>query len=569
MAPGNNNDDDDKQLDNRLPTWDGCMTKFDDYKTRCLLLQDGTKEEELSMLAPRLARNLTDRAWEIVSELDRKELKKNTGVEYLMRELRKLRGKGEVDVLGDSFKAYFHDNDIKRKDKEELQDYLNRYRKIRKEVDIALKEIGSDGKIPEELYGWYLIKYMRLDASDAANVRGQAKSYKEGRIIATLQSLWSGGGLADKDEERKRRSTGGDSKRVLLAEDEESGTEQEEDGAPIDYNDMEEQFQEVKTWYNEAAQAFQDTPEDPLVAVNFRDARKALDQARTARGFYPVKIRQSGKQNVQVQNNKKEKTYNKNGNHGFKGKCLRCGKEGHRARDCRQTTNGQASGGSPPRATQVNGFCFMTMDEDEIEARHDEQEQNNNSEVHDEPNDNVIFASFRNECYGMAVLDCGASQNIIGLQTLEDTYDRLEEQGFDPEEEIYVDRDVRQTFRFGNDNTSEAIGVAHVTAGLLGRETRIMAHVVEGTVPLLLSQQFLDEMNVTMNFRTGQAIFGELSEKTVKLTRTSSGHWLFPIDAFLGNTSVLERMGLDTEAALEEVRRLSHEATGQTTTGAE
>jgi hypothetical protein len=93
--------------------------------------------------------------------------------------------------------------------------------------------------------------------------------------------------------------------------------------------------------------------------------------------------------------------------------------------------------------------------------------------------------------------------------------------------------------------------------------------VVEGTVPLLLSQQFLDEMNVTMNFRTGQAIFAELSEKIVQLTRTSSGHWLFPIDAFLGNTSVLERMGLDTEAALEEVRRLSQEATGQTTTGAE
>jgi hypothetical protein len=97
------------------------MTKFDDYKTRCLLLQDGTKEDELPTLAPRLARNLTDRAWEIVSELNRTELKKNTGVEYLMKELKKLRGKGEVDVLGDSFKAYFHDNDIKRKEKEELQ----------------------------------------------------------------------------------------------------------------------------------------------------------------------------------------------------------------------------------------------------------------------------------------------------------------------------------------------------------------------------------------------------------------------------------------------------------------
>jgi hypothetical protein len=211
----------------------------------------------------------------------------------------------------------------------------------------------------------------------------------------------------------------------------------------------------------------------------------------------------------------------------------------------------------------------MTVDEQDNEAQHDEPERNDNSEEHDEPNDNAIFASFRNECYGMAVLDCGASQNIIGLQTLDDTYDRLEEQGFDPEEEIHVDRDVRQTFRFGNDNTSEAIGVAHVTAGLLGKETRIKAHVVEGTVPLLLSQQFLDEMNVTMNFRTGQAIFAELSEKIVQLTRTSSGHWLFPIDAFLGNTSVLERMGLDTEAALEEVRRLSQEATGQTTTGAE
>ena len=46
---------------------------------------------------------------------------------------------------------------------------------------------------------------------------------------------------------------------------------------------------ELAVWYDESLSAFIDDPEDDEVLANFRDARRALGQARTSRGFYPVK----------------------------------------------------------------------------------------------------------------------------------------------------------------------------------------------------------------------------------------------------------------------------------------
>ena len=157
-----------------------------------------------------------------------------------------------------------------RRDFEELSDCEPRFKAMIRRLDKALKESGAEGKMPSEVYGWYLVNnYMRMEPSDVANIRGRSESYKHTDILAALHRMWSGGGLAAKDSETKKKKKESNG-HAMVMEDE----------------DMEE---EVFLANEDDERAFIDDPEDDEVLANFRDARQALGQARTSRGFYPVK----------------------------------------------------------------------------------------------------------------------------------------------------------------------------------------------------------------------------------------------------------------------------------------
>jgi len=165
-------------IDTKLPSWDGEYGTFLDYRHRAYLMADGTKEEELPLLAPRLARNLTGRAWEVVPELDRSKLKARDGVDYLIGRLEELRGKERVDLLGDALSDFFTRPEVRRRDREELMDYLPRFRNYVREVEKSMKDSKIEGQIPKEVYGWFLLQYVRLDASDTAVIKSRVKTIK-------------------------------------------------------------------------------------------------------------------------------------------------------------------------------------------------------------------------------------------------------------------------------------------------------------------------------------------------------------------------------------------------------
>jgi hypothetical protein len=191
-------------IDYKYPTWDGSWDRWLDYHLRVELRADGMKQEELPFLGPRLVSNLSGRAFDAISDIDREKLRKEEGWKYLLEFLAKTRGKEKVDLLGDAFNEFFVKRDIYHKDGEEFVDYEPHFKMLIRKLEKALKESGSQGQIPSELFGWYLLNcYMRMEPSDVANVRGRAESYKLDHVIAALQKMWSGGGLAAKDQESK------------------------------------------------------------------------------------------------------------------------------------------------------------------------------------------------------------------------------------------------------------------------------------------------------------------------------------------------------------------------------
>lgn len=73
------------------------------------------------------------------------------GWRYLTRRLEQKRGKEKVEVLGDAFSDVFAKRGSQRKPGEDLADYDLRVKGLVRKFDKAIKDFGSEGKMPQEL----------------------------------------------------------------------------------------------------------------------------------------------------------------------------------------------------------------------------------------------------------------------------------------------------------------------------------------------------------------------------------------------------------------------------------
>ena len=247
-------------------------------------------------LAPKLTRNLVGKAWEACTEIDREKLRKKDGLDYLLGYLRQKRGKQQVDILGEAFEKYFQSPEVVRRDKDSLNDYEHRLAAFTRDIQRALNELGSCGQVFSEIYGWFLLnKHVRLEPSDIATFKSQTASYKLPDVLQALQKMWGGESLVARDQERH---ASGKSKACLAMDDDDEDADSElvwyEEAKP-GAESLGESLEENEAWLEEAFAAFTEQPQDASILANFqdakkafyKDARRALDQSRINRGFYP------------------------------------------------------------------------------------------------------------------------------------------------------------------------------------------------------------------------------------------------------------------------------------------
>ena len=352
----------------KLPSWDGDWRTFDDYKLACQLEFDGLKEEDQVTLAPKLTRNLVGKAWEACTEIDREKLRKKDGLDYLFGYLKQKRGKQQVDILGEAFEKYFQSPEVVRRDKESLNDYEQRLAAFTRDIQRALNELGSSGQVPSEIYGWFLLnKHVRLEPSDIATLKSQTASYKLPDVLQALRKMWGGESLVAKDQERHGS---GKSKAYLAMELEEENAEPEQvwyEEAEPEAESLGESLDENEAWLEEAFAAFAEQPQDASILANFqdakkafyKDARRALDQSRINRGFYPGnKAKGKGSEKGKGDGKTTE----------FRGRCMRCGKVGHKAMHCPQGGPGRSS--QPGKGAGI-GFVYTNWAAEQIVAEPD------------------------------------------------------------------------------------------------------------------------------------------------------------------------------------------------------
>ena len=495
----------------RLPTWNGDWTVFKNFETRVGLEIDGTKSDEKALLGPRIAKNLTGKAWEMIEDIDRAKLKEENGATFLLNHLKQQRGRDKVDLLGDAMRDLLQKPEVLRMDGEELMEYLPRFKTYVKALRMALHEIDENKNMPSEFYGWYLLNVgVRLEPSDVANIKAKAENYSMEAIENALKLMWSGGGLAQKDVERKRMKN---LNKTYLAASEENASGvyevEEEEAEPQDDEDEQEQFEDL-------AAALLETPEDEQLMtayqdakkkMQYKDARKMLAKSRVTREFYPMK---GGGKGGNDKGHSKPPEFN--------GDCMRCGKYGHKARHCPQKfeKKNNISGGKG-HVNYVNepnletNLMIMTGDQHE-----------------------ATYVTGHVDTGFKAILDSGASESIIGVDTLQEFYEALEGLGFDARSEIQIDRNLRRNFIFGNSAVGEAIGLATITVGLFGVEQQIEVHVIDGSAPLLLSSKFMYQSNITVDFRQGKAWFQGDYKTCVDLERAPSFHLMISVLEFPG-----------------------------------
>jgi len=576
MASNSGTGKEDPKINPKLPTWDGTWGSWADYKLQVELEIDSTSTDDLERLGPKLVRNLTGKAWEAITDIDRKKLKHKEGVSYLLTYLAEKRGRQKVDLLGEALGAYFQKPDVSRRDGEPWSDYETRHDAYIREINKALREIGSSTTVPTEIFGWFMLhQFLKLEPSDVATIKSVAATYKLEDIYTAMRRLWGGEALPLRDAERKKAKM---TKTFMVDNPDDRMTtawfnDPNAEDADQDENEPNDEEEDVQLLYEAALDALEQEPTNPTVLANFQEAkkmryteaRKALTRARTSRGFYP----QSG-----TRRNESGRPGSSSSGGTFTGRCMRCGKVGHKARDCRQQSDRPQGRSQDSRgAVGFVGFCAAVREESEDQCPllleedldHVLWEPSGEASVLvvqtvPEEQDTMspfIGAAFQDTAMLKAVIDCGASESIVGDCMLQDYCEELERLGFDTEQEVMVDRDVRRNFLFGNSATSTALGLAKVTAGVCGNEVPLDLHVVKGDTPFLLSSRWLYDQEAVINFKTGKASFPKLSKNQIQLERAPSFHLLLPLTAFEGNGEVLQAMFVPENHEDGKVRELS------------
>ena len=139
---------------------------------------------------------------------------------------------------------------------------------------------------------------------------------------------------------------------------------------------------------------------------------------------------------------------------------------------------------------------------------------------------------------GKAVIDCGATKSLGGINALEKLAKRnARKYG---ETRMALDLEDCPTFTFGNGRRAKVNGRATFEIEENGNGCTIDIHGLDAKgVPILVSIDTLARMGAVIDFKTGRAIYQELRPtQIVQLERSTTGHLLMDLAEDLYKDSI-------------------------------
>ena len=144
------------------------------------------------------------------------------------------------------------------------------------------------------------------------------------------------------------------------------------------------------------------------------------------------------------------------------------------------------------------------------------------------------------ESHASAVVDTACTSNVCGTQWMNEYIETLN----DTDKAKVSIQPSSKTFKFGI-GTAPSIGEYRIPVFLAGENMMLKTDVVDSEVPLLLSRQYMKELEISLNLVTDSAV---IMGKEVPLNFTSSGHYCLP----------LTKTGNDVSAYVVDLKKSHH-----------
>ena len=524
--------------DSFVPRFDNTISGYKEWRKRVQLyarrleLQGRSKEVAMNVLAV-----LEGSSWTQCEDIDLKELEAENGLDVLLRRLDSKWKYDERVELGSIFDTFFFK--VQRKPNQSLLDYVTDFHQALRDV----QRLKVD--LPEEITGWLMLRRAALTKDQQHLVQSQVgKTLTLGNVEQSPFLVFGQDFKQSNHQSHRGKSfpKGKGRSNVHHAEDDEHEFQDDWSENYMDtyYENDDDQYYECdEEWdetyfgsqvdwsptaseWNPSEAAVQDeslfdVEEFDSVYSAYADAKSRLAQLRQSRGFYPVVALVDGKGSSMSQGggSSKSKGQSKKGSKqspyppkgkGIKARgkaiagdlvCLRCGKAGHKAANCKSSSAAASGASSLAKKRPIDLDPMVNM---VFQASGDEFHEIEETYMQGE---SVVRAGgWVTKEPDMCIQDQGASSFLAGSEYILRYLKWLEVQGY-PMNTISFKK-CNKSFRFGGDADGHARWMVELPVHFANISGRMQCFIVFGATPMLLGRPVLEQRGAVVDFGSGK-----------------------------------------------------------------
>lgn len=538
--------------DEELPLWSGKVEDFEIWKMRLQALKHSTEDGKKKTCAPKIYSKMINESnfakyEKYLHEIELDRLRQDDGVDYLYEYFKTRAGVNEIQEIGGVIDKYFR---IERKQEETIGSYELREVRAHEELarimtalnnqqaradaeaafvaapagqGVATPEVQRAAfvqaavdavnrqEMPSIFRGWMFLKNSLFTSNEKSHIRSLTRG-KLGlsTVVDTLKEIWPEDELRTRDKQKKNSAQQGKQVLATLQQVREGYEEQRQyDDWTSDvyydqgYHDHEGYYHDEH--YEEYEQDEDEDDEEESDEVD-ADNESELD----------VRIEDHVNNNMESRSFEvahKEKLTNKKSRHFYDNhQCYNCFQYGHLSRDCPYAQQ-EEDGSYWNHGWYDAGWSYVNFDI-----------WNNQGEKKNPQHMKRLLHEIRGE----AVLDCGATRCVAGVDALDDLQTELMKEGTS----IRINSEERHRVRFGDNKTLTTTGTVYVPWRHGGVDVEIAIGVLPNSpMPILLSKNVLKDMEMVTDFGKNQITTPQLRDegRYLKVCESCTGHMLMPM----------------------------------------